>query len=556
MDVRLLSLCHSLKCELRWFYRVVAADEGLALEGASRDTGLFQGPPIEGLVFQAQLKEWHDALADTINDELKELAGKDPKVLDVIEDLQKGPWGLFDDGKARDIFATCPALDLREKAKLDRRIPAVAEKILHRKTVLLVPDFSQGAVVMPGEPMVSRIAEELIGKIEKPERTSDIALVRLRSVREPVRNEKSLFEALMKALFSQTTQLTLDDGIHEKEGPLLIEGATGTGKSQAATLLATRLGKQLHEINLAALTDELLESKMRGHVKGAFTGAHKDTAGFFENADGQVLFLDELQSASLPSQTQLLDLLSAVSNQVRISRMGEEAQRRVYTVKVVLATNRPADELLAEGLLREDLFHRIRDIVRFKGLNELLDQEDYVTRIFKLLKLYRWKSFPAVDTSEQKLTELATELLFPSFENGVADLIRKANWPGNFRQFERFAYDLYWRLTTQNPVRVTHELIEDLLAREESRFQPGRADRKQGLMITEAQRVAQFVESVIVRNKMDIGRSCSEFGPYKIKSRQALRLFLNKNIKFFSSSFLNDSKIIKFMKIENETLCS
>lgn len=137
MDVRLLSLCHSLKCELRWFYRVVAADEGLALEGASRDTGLFQGPPIEGLVFQAQLKEWRDALADTINDELKELAGKDPKVLDVIEDLQKGPWGLFDDGKARDIFATCPALDLREKAKLDRKIPAVIfRRQLHQSTLI------------------------------------------------------------------------------------------------------------------------------------------------------------------------------------------------------------------------------------------------------------------------------------------------------------------------------------------------------------------------------------------------------------------------------------
>ncbi len=548
MDIRMISLCQNAKCDLRWFYKAMATEDGIALAEGAKDIGLFQETPIEGLILEAQMKEWRDALADTIIEALEELAIKDPNVQDVIDDLQKGPWPLFDSRMDRDIFATCPALDLRDKASIDRKILATADKILSRKTIFLVPDFSQGSIVKPGDPVVNLIAEELIGRIEKPKRISDVALVRLKSGRAQGANEESLFEALMKALFSQTTQLTFSEGIHEKEGPLLIEGATGTGKSQAATLLASKLGKDLHEINLAALTDELLESKMRGHVKGAFTGAHKDTAGFFENADGQVLFLDELQSASLPSQTQLLDLLSAVSDQVRISRMGDEAKRRVYTVKVVLATNRPSDELLSEGLLREDLFHRIRDIVRFKGLNELLGQQDYTSRIFKLLSLYRWKSFPAVEGSDHELAKLETHLIFPSFEDGVADLIRNENWPGNFRQLERFAYDLYWKLPSQTTSFIKKELVEKLLAKEKERLPSPRAERNNNSMVTETQRAAEFVESVLIENSMNIEKSCKHFGHYKLKSRPALKLFLNKNIDLFSSNFINDSKISKFMK--------
>lgn len=549
MDVRIVSFCKGLDCSLRWFYTVAIAHGELTLQGLPLDEGSFDGSPIEGLVVQAQLKEWRDALAEAILDDLEALTDKDPSVRGVIEALENGPWSLLDtSGKPPEIFAGCRALDTFDKAALDRKILATAEKILHRKTILLVPDFSQGAVITPYDPIVSKIAEELIGKIGIPGRPAEIALVRLEPVSRLGGDEKSLFEALMKALFSQTTQLVFEDRIHEKEGPLLIEGATGTGKTQAAMLLATRLGKELHEINLAALTDELLESKMRGHVKGAFTGAHKDTGGFFEHANGQVLFLDELQSASLHSQTQLLDLLSAVSNQVRVSRMGEEKHRRVCTVKVVLATNRPAEELLAEGALREDLFHRIRDVVRFKGLNELLDQEDYSVRIFRLLRLHRWQSFPAVAPRSVEIGELANDLLFPLFESGITDLIRKADWPGNFRQFERFAYDLYWGLSNQSPVQVTIHLVEELLTRERVRFQPGSSvEREQAPVILETQHAAQFIEKTLVRNGMNIEQSRKEFGPYKLRSRPSLKSFLNRNRDFFSPHFLEDSKIAAFM---------
>ncbi|GGE43275.1 hypothetical protein GCM10007421_16840 [Halopseudomonas oceani] len=351
----------------------------------------------------------------------------------------------------------------------------------------------------------------------------------------------------MNALFCRTTQLNFASRLHQKEGPLLIEGATGTGKSQAASLIANTLKKDLIEINLAALSNELIESRIRGYKKGAFTGAEKDTPGFFEEADGKVLFLDELQSTALTSQTQLLDLLSAVSNRVRVGRIGGDSTRREYTVKVILATNRPAKDLLSEGVLREDLFHRIRDVVSFKNLNQLLKQDDYQELIKKLLTLYRWKSLAPLDAD---IPEVRTELIFPSIDPGIFSQIRQANWPGNFRQFERFSYDLYWALETQSSPEISRDLVRELIKREAERFfLPDEAPEKKPT--TGPARKASVVEDVLTRNGMVISKSLPELADEKLKSRNTLKTFILRNKEYFSEHFLEDSKIHDFINSKN-----
>ncbi|HZZ56224.1 MAG TPA: sigma-54 dependent transcriptional regulator [Opitutaceae bacterium] len=139
--------------------------------------------------------------------------------------------------------------------------------------------------------------------------------------------------------------------------PVLIEGETGTGKSLLARWLhraGPRADRPFIAINCGALPDNLAESDLFGHERGAFTDAKQGRIGLFEAADGGTLFLDEIGSLSPPAQAKLL---SAVEDGV-IRRLGGTRELRV-DVRLIAATNRPLAELVATGGFREDLFHRL-----------------------------------------------------------------------------------------------------------------------------------------------------------------------------------------------------
>ncbi|MDY0207976.1 MAG: sigma 54-interacting transcriptional regulator [Pseudomonas sp.] len=531
----------------KFYYLAVLRNEELILQGLPKQSDQAYAGPIQWLIEQAQVHEWGIAIERYII-ELSEVAHEEPNLHQVIEYLLQGPWTVFDSsGQPQDIFMTLPGLETRVRAN-DRKIIAEARKIMARKTLLLVPDSVAGATIPQEHNLLNTIAEELKQRIESAPEDLDIALVRVQNTEKS--HHQGLFSGLMKALFSHTTQLRFKDSIHTKEGPLLIEGATGTGKTQAASLIATQLGKKLYEINLAAISDDLLEARMRGYRKGTFTGAIEDREGFFEMADGHVLFLDELQSTSMASQTQLLDLLSAVSNSVRISRLGEEKERKVYSVKVIMATNQPADKLILENQLREDLFHRIRDVIRFKGLTDWLQDGQYQRKIFTLLWLYRWSSF--VHSTTDDIKNIPVNLLFPRFEEGATELIRSAQWPGNFRQFERFAYDLYWKLSHSASVEVSKDLVQELLNNESDRFEPSRTlPASLDSSLSGIEEKARFVERTLTDNSMNISRSLLKLAHYKLKSRPSLKTFLIKNQKLFTHHFLNDSRIKSFIGISD-----
>jgi two-component system, NtrC family, response regulator AlgB len=146
---------------------------------------------------------------------------------------------------------------------------------------------------------------------------------------------------------------------------VLIEGESGTGKELIAQFIhdrSSRAGKPFIKVNCAALHEELLESELFGHVKGAFTGAVRDRQGRFEAADGGTLFLDEIAEISPSIQVKLLRVIQSKE----FERVGDNATRRV-DVRIIAATNRDLKAALAEGSFREDLFYRL-NAVRLKAL--------------------------------------------------------------------------------------------------------------------------------------------------------------------------------------------
>ena len=118
-----------------------------------------------------------------------------------------------------------------------------------------------------------------------------------------------------------------------------------------------RVDKPFIKVNCAAIPEQLLESELFGHVRGAFTGALKDRQGRFELADGGTIFLDEIGELPAAIQSKLLRVLQTKD----FERIGENVTRKV-DVRVVSATNRNIDEALKEGVFREDLFYRLNGV--------------------------------------------------------------------------------------------------------------------------------------------------------------------------------------------------
>ncbi len=197
--------------------------------------------------------------------------------------------------------------------------------------------------------------------------------------------------------------------------PLLVSGETGTGKDLVANAIhaiSNREPGPFVAVNCGSFTESLLSSQLFGHKRGAFTGATEDQKGLFEAGSGGTVFLDEIADMPMDLQVNLLRVLDAKE----VTRLGETKPRKV-DFRLVSATNKNLQQLIAEGLFREDLYYRIRGLdIRMPPLRER--RED----IPMLLE-----HFAAIDS-------LANGMEQPYFtKNALATLMRYP-WPGNVRQ--------------------------------------------------------------------------------------------------------------------------
>lgn len=162
---------------------------------------------------------------------------------------------------------------------------------------------------------------------------------------------------------------------------VLIRGETGVGKEGIARAIhdhSDRASKPLVKVNCASIPAELFESEFFGHVKGAFTGAHRDRVGRLQLADGGTLFLDEVGEVPLALQSKLLRALQ----EKEFERVGEEHTVRV-DVRVIAATNRNLEEEIRAGRFREDLFYRLSVFpIEVPPLRERLDDIGPLARHF------------------------------------------------------------------------------------------------------------------------------------------------------------------------------
>jgi DNA-binding NtrC family response regulator/tetratricopeptide (TPR) repeat protein len=197
---------------------------------------------------------------------------------------------------------------------------------------------------------------------------------------------------------------------------VLVEGESGSGKelvARALHRLSGRRERRLCALNCAALTDDLVESELFGHTRGAFTGAATERAGLFEEADGGTLFLDEIGELSARAQAKLLRVIQ----EGEVRRVGENFARRV-DVRVVAATNRRLEEEVAAGRFRADLRFRL-DVVRIV-VPPLRER----TTDIPLLASHFWQDAAARVGSRATLSPEA-----------LATLARY-DWPGNVRELQ------------------------------------------------------------------------------------------------------------------------
>jgi DNA-binding NtrC family response regulator len=215
--------------------------------------------------------------------------------------------------------------------------------------------------------------------------------------------------------------LDLSRKVAGTDASVLISGESGTGKELIAQFIhshSRRAGKKLVAVNCAALPEQLLESEMFGHKKGAFTGADRDKAGLLEVANGGTLFLDELTEMSMPLQAKLLRVLQ--DGVVR--RVGSEIQDAVVDVRFISAMNRDPQEAVAQGRLREDLYYRLRVVpIRLPALRQR--PEDISVLAAHFLQHF-WDRHRQPGESA------------PTFSDDALDFLRTRPWRGNVRELQ------------------------------------------------------------------------------------------------------------------------
>ena len=200
--------------------------------------------------------------------------------------------------------------------------------------------------------------------------------------------------------------------------PILIEGETGTGKEVVARVLHEQENERpFIPVNIAAIAENLFESEMFGHVKGAFTGADQIKIGLIEAAHGGDLFLDEIEEFPMQHQAKLLRFLE--SGEIR--KVGAKESQKVQT-RVIAASNKPLETLVKEGKFREDLYFRMASQkIQLPPLRSRLEDLPLLAQFF-------------LEKQRPRYNKTLTQ-------DGI-ETLKNYSWPGNVRELKRVCEQL------------------------------------------------------------------------------------------------------------------
>jgi two-component system response regulator HupR/HoxA len=296
---------------------------------------------------------------------------------------------------------------------------------------------------LPSEELASRLLERGLGAAR---REIEHTLAAARILPEPPRPHPTIIgqSTQMLALFKMLER------VQRSDATVLVLGENGTGKELVARgihLASRRAAKQFVATNCSAFNDNLLESEMFGHRRGAFTGAVVDKPGLFESADGGTFFMDEVGDMSPALQVKLLRVLQEGT----FMPVGGTESKKV-DVRIVAATNRDLTAMVKAGTFREDLFYRLHVVsLRVPPLRERRDDIPVLVQHF-LAKLEK--------------REKRSKVITPR----TLERLMAHAWPGNVRELEN-EMERLWVLSGEDGV-IDEDQLSPAIARRRASVEP------------------------------------------------------------------------------------
>jgi transcriptional regulator with GAF, ATPase, and Fis domain len=283
---------------------------------------------------------------------------------------------------------------------------------------------------------------------------------------------------------------------------VLIRGESGTGKELLARALhenSPRANKPYVKVHCAALSTNLLESELFGHVKGAFTGAHRDKVGRFELANGGTLFLDEIGDISLEVQTKLLRVLQEKTYE----RVGSSDPVEV-DVRIIAATHQDLEDLIRRERFRKDLYFRLKVIpISVPPLRERL--EDIPELVQHFLRVFSERCGRGV----------------LQVEDDVLSVLKSYSWPGNVRELENVIERAV--VVAEGPVLTLVELPPELLLQRDGRETMEWLDDGAGSFITAEEPIVPLEREERNRRERErLVRALAAAGGNKAEAARAL----------------------------------
>lgn len=321
----------------------------------------------------------------------------------------------------------------------------------------------------------------------------------------PTRTELTGTSSLIQHLRTQIGRVAPTDA------SVVIRGKHGTGKelvAQTIHALSSRKDRPMVEVNCAAIPEELIESELFGHEKGAFTGATERRQGKFDQADGGTLFLDEIGDMSLKSQAKVLRILQ----ERKFERVGGNRTIQV-DARILAATNKNLEEEIKKDRFRADLFYRLNVVpIEVPSLSERL--EDIPLLVQDFLQQFRRKGL-----GNKKISPAAIHLL------------QQHSWPGNVRELK----NLMERLMIMSPeVTISEKDIALFLGPRTGNFPAAPvANQYQQFNYKEAKKHFErdYLTSKLMENSCNISQTAEQIGMERShlhKKVKTLNIELNK----------------------------